>query len=125
MKIIKKLSILILISLFMVNISSTNFISNAAKLSDDVDGFQADITANAVSKTASLKTVVNRLLGFLRIISALVLLLVLGTTGYKYIVATPEIKGELKKRMLPVIIGIILVFSAASIAAFILGAIGG
>ncbi len=125
MKIIKKLSILILISLFMVNISSTNFISNAAKLSDDVDGFQADITANAVSKTASLKTVVNRLLGFLRIISALVLVLVLGTTGYKYIVATPEIKGELKKRMLPVIIGIILVFSAASIAAFILGAIGG
>ena len=124
MKIIKKLSILILISLFMVNISSTNFISNAAKLSDDVDGFQADITANAVSKTASLKTVVNRLLGFLRIISALVLVLVLGTTGYKYIVATPEIKGELKKRMLPVIIGIILVFSAASIAAFILGAIG-
>ena len=125
MKIIKKLSILILISLCMVNISSTNFISNAAKLSDDVDGFQADITANAVSKTASLKTVVNRLLGFLRIISALVLVLVLGTTGYKYIVATPEIKGELKKRMLPVIIGIILVFSAASIAAFILGAIGG
>lgn len=125
MKIIKKLSILILISLFMVNISSTNFISNAAKLSDDVDGFQADITADAVSKTASLKTVVNRLLGFLRIISALVLVLVLGTTGYKYIVATPEIKGELKKRMLPVIIGIILVFSAASIAAFILGAIGG
>ena len=125
MKIIKKLSILILISLFMVNISSTNFISNAAQLSDDVDGFQADITANAVSKTASLKTVVNRLLGFLRIISALVLVLVLGTTGYKYIVATPEIKGELKKRMLPVIIGIILVFSAASIAAFILGAIGG
>ena len=125
MKIIKKLSILILISLFMVNISSTNFISNAAKLSDDVDGFQADITADAVSKTASLKTVVNRLLGFLRIISALVLVLVLGTTGYKYIVATPEIKGELKKRMLPVIIGIILVFSAASIAAFILEAIGG
>lgn len=125
MKIIKKLSILILISLFMVNISSTNFTSNAAKLSDDVDGFQANITADAVSKTVSLKTVVNRLLGFLRIISALALVLILGTTGYKYIVATPEIKGELKKRMLPVIIGIILVFSAASIAAFILGAVGG
>ena len=109
----------------MVNISSTNFTSNAAKLSDDVDGFQANITADAVSKTVSLKTVVNRLLGFLRIISALALVLILGTTGYKYIVATPEIKGELKKRMLPVIIGIILVFSAASIAAFILGAVGG
>lgn len=124
MNVIKRLPELILISLLLINIFSPNFIL-AAKLSDDVGGFEAELTQDAVLKTKSLKIVVNRLLGFLRIISGLVLVLVLGTTGYKYIVATPEIKGELKKRMLPVILGIILVFSAVTIAGFILGAIGG
>ena len=123
MNVLKRLPELILISLLLINIFSPNFIL-AAKLSDDVGGFEAELT-DAVLKTKSLKIVVNRLLGFLRIISGLVLVLVLGTTGYKYIVATPEIKGELKKRMLPVILGIILVFSAVTIAGFILGAIGG
>ena len=122
MNVLKRLPELILISLLLINIFSPNFIL-AAKLSDDVGGFEAEL--DAVLKTKSLKIVVNRLLGFLRIISGLVLVLVLGTTGYKYIVATPEIKGELKKRMLPVILGIILVFSAVTIAGFILGAIGG
>ena len=123
MNVLKRLPELILISLLVINIFSPNFIL-AAKLSDDVGGFE-ELTQDAVLKTKSLKIVVNRLLGFLRIISGLVLVLVLGTTGYKYIVATPEIKGELKKRMLPVILGIILVFSAVTIAGFILGAIGG
>ena len=94
MNVLKRLPELILISLLVINIFSPNFIL-AAKLSDDVGGFEAELTQDAVLKTKSLKIVVNRLLGFLRIISGLVLVLVLGTTGYKYIVATPEIKGEL------------------------------
>lgn len=125
MNVLKRLPELILISLLVINIFSPNLTLAAAKLSDDISGFDAELTQDAVLKTKSLKIVVNRLLGFLRVISGLVLVLVLGTTGYKYIVATPEIKGELKKRMLPVILGTILVFSAVSIAGFILGAIGG
>lgn len=124
MKILKKLSILILLGLFFINIFSLNF-ALGAKLSDDVSGFEAKIDSNVARSTKSLKTIANRLLGFLRIISALILVLVLGTTGYQYIVATPDIRKELKNKMLPVILGILLVFSAVTIASFILGAIGG
>lgn len=124
MKILKKLSILILLGLFFINIFSLNF-ALGAKLSDDVSGFEAKIDSNVARSTKSLKTIANRLLGFLRIISALILVLVLGTTGYQYIVATPDIRKELKNKMLPVILGILLVFSAVTIASFILGAMGG
>ena len=124
MNILKKLSILIFICVFLINIFTPSF-TLASKLSDDVSGFEANIDSNVARRTRSLKTVVNRLLGFLRIVSAFILVLVLGTSGYKYIVATPEIKGELKKKMLPVIFGVILIFSAVTIAGFILGAIGG
>ena len=44
-------------------------------------------------------------------------------TGFNYISATPDVKAELKKKMLPIIFGIVLIFSATSIAAFILQAI--
>ena len=124
MKILKKLSILILLGLFFINIFSLNY-ALGAKLSDDVSGFEAKIDSNVARSTKSLKIIANRLLGFLRIISALILVLVLGTTGYQYIVATPDIRKELKNKMLPVILGILLVFSAVTIASFILGAMGG
>lgn len=124
MKILKKLSILILLGLFFINIFSLNF-ALGTKLSDDVSGFEAKIDSNVARSTKSLKIIANRLLGFLRIISALILVLVLGTTGYQYIVATPDIRKELKNKMLPVILGILLVFSAVTIASFILGAMGG
>lgn len=124
MNILKKLSILIFICAFLINIFTPSF-TLASKLSDDVSGFEANIDSNVARRTKSLKKVVNKLLGFLRIVSAFILVLVLGTSGYKYIVATPEIKGELKKKMLPVILGIILIFSAVTIAGFILEAMGG
>lgn len=124
MNILKKLSILIFICVFLINIFTPSF-TLASKLSDDVSGFEANIDSNVARRTKSLKKVVNKLLGFLRIVSAFILVLVLGTSGYKYIVATPEIKGELKKKMLPVILGIILIFSAVTIAGFILEAMGG
>ena len=125
MKIIKKMLILTIISICMANIFQINLTYAAADLSTDIGGFEADITTKVVTSTKSLKQVANRFLGFLRIVSALILVIILGTTGYEYIVATPDVRGEIKKKMLPIILGIILVFAAVSIAEFILKSIGG
>ena len=52
--------------------------------------------------------------------------LVIAFTGFQYIVsADAEMKNEMKKKMLPIIIGLILVFFATSITTFLLGAVGG
>ena len=65
-----------------------------------------------------LSNVVNRLLGFLQIASALIAVVMIAVTGFRYIIETPEMKNELKKSMIPIIVGILLVFFAASIAKF-------
>ena len=75
------------------------------------------------SEYGGLQTVVGRLLGFLRIASGLVAILMIAITGFNYIVGTPDVKDEMKKKMLPIIIGLILVFGAVSIATFILNAV--
>lgn len=67
--------------------------------------------------------VISKILAFLQIASGLISVIVIAFSGFKYVVAeTADIKGEVKKKMLPMIIGMILVFSATTIAKFILGA---
>lgn len=85
-----------------------------------IDGISATGTAD-VSK---LQGVIGKLLGFLQVASGLVAVLMIAITGFNYIVSTPQVKEEMKKTMLPIIIGIVLVFGATSIAKFIIGVAG-
>ncbi len=85
-----------------------------------IDGISAEGSAD-VSK---LQGVIGKLLGFLQIASGLVAVLMIAITGFNYIVSTPTVKEEMKKTMLPIIIGIVLVFGATSIAKFIIGVAG-
>ena len=76
--------------------------------------------------TSGVTGIIRKLLGFLQVASALMSVLVIAFTGFQYIVsADAEMKNEMKKKMLPIIIGLILVFFATSITTFLLGAVGG
>lgn len=74
----------------------------------------------------NLKTTIAKLLGFLRVASGLIAVVVIAFTGFNYITAeTPDMKKQIKEKMLPIIIGLIVVFSATAITQFILGVVGG
>ena len=77
--------------------------------------------AGSSDAQAGLAPVVERLLGFLQIASALIAVVMIAVTGFRYIIETPEMKNELKKSMIPIIVGILLVFFATSIAKFFIG----
>lgn len=125
MKILNKILIILVLIIGIFGIFGMKPIY-ASSLSNDVGGFKANITNNVVKSTSTLRSIAGRFLGFLRIVAALALVIIVGTTGYKYIVlATPDMKKELKKEMLPIILGLIFIFGAVSLAQFILSAVGG
>ena len=69
------------------------------------------------------KDVISKILGFLQVASGLISVIVIAFSGFRYVVAeTADVKGEVKKKMLPMIIGMVLVFSATTVAKFLLGA---
>ena len=69
-----------------------------------------------------LQKVIGTLLNFLQIASGLVAVLMIAIVGFNYILATSsDMKKEMKEKALPIIIGIVLVFGAASIAKFFIG----
>lgn len=61
----------------------------------------------------------GKIMGMIRNVAVIASVIILMIIGVKYILGSVEEKAEYKKTFLPLIIGIILVVAATSIAAFI------
>lgn len=94
----------------------------ATLIEEDIGGFEA--TLPETDKVADLKSIIIKFLNALRVLSILTLLIIVVTTGFRYVTSMPNIKEEIKKTMLPIILGLIFIFSATTIAAFIISALG-
>lgn len=70
-------------------------------------------------KYSPLQRVIGKILGFLQVASALTTVVVVAFLGFKMLTETPEVKREVKQKGLPIIIGVVLVFGATSVASFI------
>ena len=133
MKILQKISIIFIIAIiasltlgtFSTNISMAakgekseqQEASAGSKVTDAMNAVNAgEIDTNTADNITS---VANKVVTFLQIASGVFAIIMIAVTGFRYIVETPEMKSELKKSMLPIIVGILLVFFAASIAKFI------
>ena len=119
MKAISKIIAILLIAISTLVIMPTNF-SFAANntAADAINGLSA--TGNV--DVGGLQKVIGTLLNFLQIASGLVAVLMIAIVGFNYILATSyDMKKEMKEKALPIIIGIVLVFGATSIAKFFIG----
>ncbi len=86
-----------------------------------VSGIAGMMTPKYVNpdKYSGIQTVIGRILGFLQVASALTTVVVVAFLGFKMLTETPEVKREVKQKGLPIIIGVVLVFGATSVASFI------
>ncbi len=122
MKFIGKIVGILIMMIVVLNIIPYNISNASTPVSTDIGqvigGWKADLPAQ--SKTQGLRNIVSKFLTVLRVGSGLMMILIIATTGYKYIVETPDMKKEIKQKMLPMVIGVFLVFGATSIAQFII-----
>lgn len=119
MKTFTKILVVLLIAAGIIMIMSQNYIFAAGT---DAQGAIDGITVGGeVVGTDKLSSLAGRILTFLQIASGIAAVIMIAVTGFRYIIETPEVKGELKKNMFPIIVGIVLVFFATSIAKFFIG----
>lgn len=119
MKNLQKISMILVIAIIAMLVlgvvfQSTSFATDPLTVMNTVNG-NAD-----VGDTTGITDVASRILTFLQIISGVFAIIMIAVVGFNYIVETPDAKAELKKKMLPIIIGILLVFFATSIAKFLI-----
>ena len=118
MKIFQKISIVLIIAViasFTLGTVSTNI-----SMADSPTDVMESVTGNSDDiDTSGLTNVAGKILTFLQVISGVFAIIMIAVTGFRYIIETADVKKELKQSMLPIIIGILLVFFATSIAKFI------
>lgn len=119
MKTMQKILVILVIGMCVFAIMPQNMVMASA--ADVVNG----VTAKEPSSDLALgfQSTIGKLLGFLQVASGLISILMIAITGFNYIVSTPDVKEEMKKKMLPIIMGLVIVFGAVSIAKFILGTV--
>lgn len=118
MKILQKLLIILVISVFTIGIVPQ------VQVQASVKDYLNNIQGTDVTDTKGVSTfvaVMQKVLGILQLLSGIMAVIVVAWTGFKMIIESADGKAQLKEKMLPIIIGAILVFAATSIANFIIG----
>ncbi len=118
MKTMQKVLAILLIAVCVFGVISQISTCNAAGISETIDNIKP---TDDVTGAENLTVIASRILTFLQIASGIAAVIMIAVTGFRYIIETPEVKGELKKNMLPIVIGLVLVFFATSIAKFFIG----
>lgn len=118
MKTFTKICIVLMLALCVFMVISNNYTVAASDAQNAIDNINAN---GSVAGTDKLTTLAGRILTFLQVASGIAAVIMIAVTGFRYIIETPEVKGELKKNMFPIIVGIVLVFFATSIAKFFIG----
>ena len=124
MKTINKILAILVIAMCTLIVMPKNVSMAAAESTKEI---VAGVTAENpdADYAGDLQTTIGKLLGFLQVASGLIAIIMIALVGFNYIVSTPEVKKEIQTKLLPIIIGLVLVFSAVSLAKFILGVVGG
>ena len=110
-KTVKVLTILLL-AIILVSISTSVFAAGGEIKPGDLNAKYGTDDGGLAAKAGSI-------MGMIRNVAVIASVIVLMVIGVKYILGSVEEKAEYKKTFMPLIIGIILVVAATSIASFI------
>ena len=116
-KTFKILTVLIL-AIMMISFATSVFADGSPI---DPKSLTASYDDAAVS---DLKTTAGKVMGIIRNIAVIASVIILMVIGVKFMLGSTEEKAEYKKSLVPLIVGIILVVAATSIATFLFNTFG-
>lgn len=121
----KTLKIFAIIAITMVMISTSAQIAFAAPV--DTTGLIGDIDNNISGNTGAANNLVKiagRVVGLIQIASAVLAVILVAVFGFKFILGSANEKADYQKSFIPLIVGVVVVFAATSIANLIFGLMG-
>lgn len=114
----KKIVLTLLIILLLISIICTNY----AFATDDIKAIKDNMStigdASGITNTGTAK-VINSVIGIMQIVGSGISLIVITMLGIKYILASPSEKADVKKNIMPILIGCVLLFAAVNIVGMI------
>lgn len=102
------IAVLLIIAVNNVCFATTSYKDIISNVDSNANGESADL--------GDLKTTAAKVVKALRNIAAIIAILVITILGIKYMIGSTEERAEYKKSFIPLIVGIVVVVAAASIA---------
>lgn len=122
MKKTAKILSIILLALITISFATTSVLAaGSATKTNPLDPSTVQDNADYSMADDTLLTTAGKIIGMIRNISVIAAVIIIMVLGVKYMLGSVEEKAEYKKSFMPLIIGIILVVAATSIASFIFG----
>lgn len=110
-KTLKIVTTLLMVIFTVCTVSQVVLASSTA--SDIAGGIKADPSSVDAS---SLQTMAGKILGLIQIASAIAAVVLIAVFGFKFIMGSANEKADYQKSFIPLIVGVVVVFAASSIA---------
>lgn len=109
----KTLKIVTTLLMVIFVVSAFSQVALAASGSDLVNGIKPD--TNAID-ASPLQAMAGKVLGLIQIASAVAAVILIAVFGFKFIMGSANEKADYQKSFIPLIVGVVVVFAATSIA---------
>lgn len=76
-------------------------------------------TSNMATDGNGIKTSINNIIGLIQLTGTGISVVVVTMLGIKYILASPSEKADVKKQIVPILIGCVLLFGAVNLVAIV------
>ena len=121
----KTLKIFAVILMAMIVVCATSSIAFAD--SSSLTGLVGDIDGQITTDTeaaSDLTKLAGKVIGLIQIASAVAAVVLIAVFGFKFILGSANEKADYQKSFIPLIVGVVVVFAATSIAKLLFGLIG-
>lgn len=118
-KLAKKI-IFLTLTIFIILIIINNDAVFATQYSSEIQDIGIGTEPRVGTNNGIIKITKN-VLGLVRMVAGLFSIVIIAYTGFEFVTETPEGKKKVKEKMIPIIIGFLLTFTATSLATFIVG----
>ena len=121
-KTMKLLTVIFVVAIMIFTSASTVFASDTTN--QIINSIETNKNANmgdAVNSASGITALAGKVIGLIQIASAIAAVILVAVFGFKFIMGSAEQKSDYQKSFIPLIVGVIVVFSATSIAKLLFG----
>lgn len=113
-KLTKILTVVLLVAIIVMSVSN---VFAAGSIINEIE----TSASNANVNTSSISQMVGKIIAYLRNAAVIIGVVIIIILGIKYMTGSLEQKAEYQKSFVPLIVGIVIVMAATSIASFLFG----
>lgn len=111
---ISKIISILLIAIVLITVSQSCVFADV-----DPDAVMGGITVQGPADTSGLAGMAGKVLGLIQAATVILAVILIAVFGFKFVLGSAQEKADYQKSFIPLIVGVVVVFAAASIAKLI------